>query len=106
MVLDLCPDIADYARGRIANWNDLVATAVLVCSILGVSPSAWAEAVEVMGERKAATVVAAILQRADAISNAGGYLRDLTRKAQAGQFSVGPMLRALFGRRKTDRKRA
>jgi replication initiation protein RepC len=106
MVLDLCPDIADYARGGIANWNDFVATAALVCSTLGVSPTAWEEAVEVMGERKAATVVAAILQRADAISSAGGYLRDLTRKAQAGQFSVGPMLRALFGRRKTDKKRA
>jgi replication initiation protein RepC len=106
MVLDLCPDIADYARGGIANWSDFVATAALVCSMLGVSPSAWEEAVEVMGERKAATVVAAILQRADAISSAGGYLRDLTRKAQAGQFSVGPMLRALFGRRRTDKKRA
>jgi replication initiation protein RepC len=106
MVLDLCPDIADYARGGIAKWSDFVATAALVCALLGVSPSAWEEAVEVMGERKAATAVAAILQRADAISSAGGYLRDLTRKAQAGQFSVGPMLRALFGRRKTDRKRA
>jgi replication initiation protein RepC len=106
MVLDLCPDIAHYARGGIANWSDFVATAALVCSMLGVSPNAWEEAVEVMGERKAATVVAAILQRADAVSSAGGYLRDLTRKAQAGQFSVGPMLRALFGRRKTEKKRA
>jgi len=106
MVLDVCPDITDYARRGIGNWSDFVATAALVCLILGVSPSAWEEAVEVMGERQAATVVAAILQRADAISSAGGYLRELTRKAQAGQFTLGPMLRALFGRRKTDRKRA
>jgi hypothetical protein len=42
-----------------------------------------------MGERQAATVVAAILQCADAISCAGGYLRDLTRKALAGQFTLG-----------------
>ena len=102
MVLDACPDIADYARAGIANWSDFVATAGLVRSMLGVSPSA----VEVMGERQAATVVAAILQRAQAISSAGGYLRDLTRKAQAGQFSLGPMLMALIGRRKREKKRA
>ena len=106
MVLDACPDIADYARGGIVNWRDFVATAVLVRSILGVSPSAWEEAVEVMGERQAATVVAAILQRGEAITSAGGYLRDLTRKAQAGQFSLGPMLMALIGRRNRERKRA
>ncbi|MBV9290382.1 MAG: replication initiation protein RepC, partial [Hyphomicrobiales bacterium] len=106
MVLDACPDIADYAKGGIANWRDFVATATLVRSMLGVSPSAWEDAVEVMGERHAAVVVAAILQRGEAILSAGGYLRDLTHKAQKGQFSLGPMLMALIGRRKGERKRA
>ena len=106
MVLDACPDIADYARGGIANWRDFVATAALVRSMLRVSPSAWEEAVDVMGERQAATVVAAILQRGEAIVSAGGYLRDLTRKAQAGRFTLGPMLMALIGSRKRERKRA
>jgi len=106
MVLDACPDIADYAKGGIANWRDFVATAALVRSMLGVSPSAWEDAVEVMGERQAAVVVAAILQRGAAILSAGGYLRDLTHKAQKGQFSLGPMLMALIGRRKGERKRA
>jgi len=106
MVLDACPDIADYAKGGIANWRDFVATAALVRSMLGVSPSAWEDAVGVMGERQAAVVVAAILQRGAAILSAGGYLRDLTHKAQKGQFSLGPMLMALIGRRKGERKRA
>ena len=44
-----------------------------------------------MGERQAATVVAAILQRGGTIASAGGYLRDLARKAAAGQFSTGRM---------------
>ena len=74
--------------------------------MLGVSPSAWEDAVGVMGERQAAVVVAAILQRGAAILSAGGYLRDLTHKAQKGQFSLGPMLMALIGRRKGERKRA
>jgi replication initiation protein RepC len=106
MVLDACPDIADYAKGGIVNWRDFVATAALIRSMLGVSPSAWEEAVDVMGERRTAIVVAAILKRGEAISSAGGYLRDLTRKAQAGRFTLGPMLMALIGRRKREKKRA
>ncbi|MCH4561503.1 replication initiation protein RepC, partial [Mesorhizobium jarvisii] len=42
----------------------------------------------------AAIVIACILQRAQHINSAGGYLRVLTEKATAGQFSVGPMLMA------------
>jgi replication initiation protein RepC len=100
MVLDACPDIVDYSRGGIANWRDFVATAAVARSMLGVSPSAWEEARIVMGEIPAAIVVAAILQRSEAINSAGGYLRGLTEKARVGQFSLGPMLMALIGNRK------
>ena len=51
----------DYVRDGIANWRNFVAMAALVRSSLGVSPSVWEEAVCVMGERQAATVVTAIL---------------------------------------------
>ncbi|ESY89858.1 replication initiation protein RepC [Mesorhizobium sp. LNHC209A00] len=47
-----------------------------------------------MGQEIAAIVIACILQRAQHINSAGGYLRVLTEKATAGQFSVGPMLMA------------
>ena len=105
MVLDACPDIIDYARRGIANWRDLEATAAVVRSMLGVSPSAWIEAQAVLGEIPAAVAVAAILQRGGAINSAGGYLRHLTRKAEAGEFSTGPMLMALIGSRKRERRR-
>jgi replication initiation protein RepC len=91
----LCPDFADYARGGIRTWRDAIATADLVRSMLGVSPDAWAMAKAFMGEISAAVTVAAILQRASAIRSPGGYLRDLTRKAEYGHFSLGPMLNAL-----------
>jgi replication initiation protein RepC len=100
MVLDACPDIVDYAKGGIANWRDFVATAGLVRSMLGISPSAFGDAREAMGEIPAAIVVAAILQRSQAINSAGGYLRNLTERARAGKFSLGPMLMALIGGRK------
>ena len=92
LVMKACPDIADYAKGGIANWRDLLATAAVVRSMLGISPSAWEEAQTVMGEAQAAVVVACILQRGAAIRSAGGYLRGLTEKARAGEFSLGPIL--------------
>lgn len=45
--------------------------------MLGISPSAWEEAQNAMGERQSAIVVACILQRSANINSAGGYLRGL-----------------------------
>ena len=106
MVLDACPDIVDYAKGGIANWRDLEATAAVVRGMIGISPSAWAAAQTTLGEIPAAIVVAGILQKGSAVTSAGGYLRELTRKAEEGEFSVGPMLMALIASRKREKKRA
>ena len=106
MVLEACPDIVDYAKGGISNWRDLLIVAAMVRSMLGISPSAWEAAQSVMGELPAAIVAAAILQRGAAITSAGGYLRELTRKAEAGEFSLGPMLMALLRARNREKKRA
>jgi replication initiation protein RepC len=106
MVLDACPDIVDYAKDGIANWRDFLATASLVRPMLGVSPSAWETAQSVLGETNAAIVIAAILQRASKIKSAGGYLRELTRKAEANEFSIGPMLMALIRSRQRPKQRA
>ena len=55
-----------------------------------VSLSAWEGAQAVLGENSAAIVIAAILQRGSAITSAGGYLRELTRKAQANDSRSAP----------------
>jgi len=97
MVLKACPEINDYGPGgAVGSWRDLMSAAVVVRSMLGVSPSAYQDACEVMGQQNAAVAVACILERAGHINNAGGYLRDLTRKAERGEFSLGPMLMALM----------
>ena len=94
-VVKTCPQIVDYAPNGIENWGDLLQAAGTVRSMLGVSPSAWTDAREAMGDAAAAVVMAAILERADAIHSAGGYLRALTERAKEGKFSVIPMLNAL-----------
>ena len=52
MMLDACPDIADYAKGGISHWRDLLAAAGVARKALGVSPSAWEGAQAVLGEKR------------------------------------------------------
>jgi replication initiation protein RepC len=111
MVLQACPDIADYGkRGEISCWRDLIDAAAIVRSALGVSPDAWKQAFDVLGEHDASIIIAAILQRGEEIKSAGGYLRVLTAKAKAGEFSLGPVLMALLrgkaSKAARERKRA
>jgi replication initiation protein RepC len=110
MVLEACPDIADFASGGISSWRDLATTAAVVRKAIGVSPDAWTQALEVLGEHDASIVIAAILQRGEDIKSAGGYLRVLTAKARAGEFSLGPVLMALLrgkaAKAARERKRA
>jgi replication initiation protein RepC len=97
MVLRACPQISDYGPGgRIENWRELMKGAIVVRSMLGVSPSAYEEACSAMGPENAAVAMACILERSNFITSAGGYLRDLTRRAARGEFSLGPMLMALL----------
>ena len=110
MVLEACPDILDFASGGISSWRDLATTAAVVRKAIGVSPDAWAQALEVLGEHDTSIVIAAILQRGEEIKSAGGYLRVLTAKARAGEFSLGPVLMALLrgkaAKAARERKRA
>ena len=105
MVLDACPDLVDYAKGGITNWRDFFATVAVVRPMLGISPTAWEDALDALGEQHGSIVVAAILQKGAEITSAGGYLRDLTRRARAGEFNVGPMIMALLSARQKRIKR-
>ncbi len=106
IVLDACANWRELAKdAEIRNWRDFLAAAEVARPMLGVSPSAWREACEVMGERQAAITLAAIYQRADQINNAGGYLRSLTDRARDGKFSAWPMVMALL-RAKLDAEKA
>ena len=107
LVLRACPEIAMYGPGgKVESWRDLMVAAVVVRSMLGVSPSAYQDACEVMGPENAAATMAAILERTGHISSAGGYLRDLTGRARRGEFSLGPVLMALLRANGHEAKRA
>ncbi|MEJ1121239.1 plasmid replication protein RepC [Phyllobacterium sp. CCNWLW109] len=96
-VLSACPQIRNYARNGIEDWRDLMQTAGLVRSMLGVSPDAWERARDAMGDINASITIAAILERVGEIRSPGGYLRALTDRAEIGQYSVIPVIKALNG---------
>jgi replication initiation protein RepC len=131
LVLEACPDVADYARnGDITSWSDFRQAVGLIRPMIGISPDAWREAQDVLGADPAHVAVAAILQRSihsteaagradvqtgsmafvvngsPAIQSPGGYLRALTDKARKGDFGLGPMLMALIGQRLKARRGA
>jgi len=96
LVLRACPEVAMYGpNGTIGSWRELMSAAITVRSMLGVSPSAYQDACDAMGPEMAAAAMACILERGGHINSAGGYLRELTRRAGKGEFSLGPMLMAL-----------
>ncbi|NLS16308.1 replication initiation protein RepC [Rhizobium sp. P40RR-XXII] len=97
LVLRACPEIAAYGpTGQIKSWRDLLTASLVVKSMLDISPGAYGEACLAMGAENAATVIACILQRGSHINSAGGYLRDLTRRTEKGEFAIGPMLMSLL----------
>jgi len=97
IVLDACPGLKDLAVGReIRHWRDFLAAADIARPMLGISPSAWRDAAEAMGERQAAITLAAIYQKGAQINDAGGYLRRLTDRVRDGKFTTWPMIMALL----------
>lgn len=99
LVIASCPALKTVYEGEIRHWHQLYDAASHVRPAMGISVSAWEEAQRCMGPEQASIVVAAMLERFADIRSPGGYLRSLTAKAAAGEFSCGPMVMALIGRR-------
>ena len=99
LVIAACPSLKTFYQGEIRHWHQLFDAACHVRPAMGISASAWEEAQRFMGPEQASIVVAAMLERFADIRSPGGYLRALTAKAAAGEFSCGPMVMALIARR-------
>lgn len=67
-----------------------------VCEMSRLQTRKLRSACETLGPENAAAVMACILERGGQINSAGGYLRDLTQRAEKGEFSLGPLLMALM----------
>lgn len=91
-VLRTCPDIREYGAHGVSTWRELHDASRIVSGFLGISQSAYRDAVSFMGAEAASTAIAWILQKLATINSPGGYLRSLTQKARGGGFSIGQLL--------------
>ena len=99
LVIAGCPSLKTFYQGDVRHWHQHFDAACHVRPAMGISASAWEEAQRFMGPEQASIVIVAMLERFADIRSPGGYLRALTAKAAAGEFSCGPMVMALIGRR-------
>lgn len=91
-VLRSCPDIREYGANGIGTWRELLDASRIVSGFLGISQSAYQEAIRFMGPQTASTAIAWILQKLSTINSPGGYLRSLTQKSRGGTFSIRQLL--------------
>ena len=91
-VLRSCPDIREYGANGIGTWRELLDASRIVSGFLGISQSAYQEAIRFMGPQTASTAIAWILQKLSTINSPGGYLRSLTQKSRGGTFTIRQLL--------------
>lgn len=101
-VLGTCSELRSFFPDPIRNWPALVQTANRVALMLNIDQPVMQEAARKMGVRQAALAVICILERNANIHRPGAYLRRLAQKAEAGKFSVLPMVNALMRREPTE----
>lgn len=77
---------------RPLDWEDLVEAASVLLPDLGIHKSAWWEACRVMGRHGATICVMVIDQKAqdpeNSVRNPGGYLREMTARAEKGELNL------------------
>jgi replication initiation protein RepC len=98
LVMHACPEIREV--GRIRSDADLIEAATAACRQLGISPPAWNDARDALGDYQAAAALALILSKhtAGLVSNPGGYLRGMTSKARIGELHLARSFHGLSDR--------
>ncbi len=83
-------------------WADVVDGADRLRHQLGISRAAWIEACQELGRYQAATAVAVIAAKRDAIRSPGGYLRGMIARGRAGDLHLLRSLHGLAERHRSD----
>ena len=104
LVLRAIPEALEYAQGPVCGFADLARLGAFLRGMIGISPSAWDDAVAAMGPEVAGLTICCLVQRIDEIRSPGGYLRTLTAQAQAGKYSVTRVIMALIHRPHIERQ--
>lgn len=92
--LNATQEAQSFSPDPVTSWPDLICLADRLAPMLAIAPDLYAQARRSMGVVTAAISVLCIIERGDAIRRPAAYLRRLTQKAEAGEFSLKGLLRA------------
>lgn len=95
LVATVCLEIGNYSSDRIRTWEQMIEVTKIVRPMMGISSTVWKEAIGSMGAKEVAVVIACMLEKFTEIKSPSAYLKALTKKADLGRFSSGPMVMAL-----------
>ena len=89
---------------RPLSWEDLLEAAYQLLPELGINKSAWWQSCQILGRHGAAICIMIIDQKAqdphDPVRNPGGYLREMTTRAQKGELNLHGSVFGLLKREK------
>lgn len=99
-VLSSCQEYRQFFPDGIRSWQDLTRTASQLVPMMGIEQPVFHEAQRIMGSQTASTLVLCMLERLTEIRSPGAYLRRLSQRARAGQFSITPIIASIRKRQK------
>ncbi|MEH0076114.1 plasmid replication protein RepC [Pannonibacter sp. Pt2] len=98
LVESACSELQAVISHRLTSWPAICEAAEEIRVLIGVSPSAYAQAVEQQGRYVAAACLAVVAEKAlrdpEQISRPGGYFRAMIERAGEGRLHLA---RSLFG---------
>ena len=100
-VLTVSPELKPYIFTVSPGWPDIVEAANRLRQQLGISRPAWIDACQAMGRYQAATAVAVIAAKREAIRSPGGYFRGMIGRAQNGELHLSKSLWGLARRERS-----
>jgi len=97
LILDACPEIAQWSSLRRRSWRELLKLANEIRPLLGISPDAWLDALAELGKCQAAIALAIIYQKysSNEVREPGGYLGAMTDRHRIGQLRPMYSIRSL-----------
>lgn len=98
LVESACFELQSVIRHKLSSWPAICEAAEEIRVLIGLSPSAYAQAVEQQGRYVAAACLAVVAEKAlrdpEQISRPGGYFRAMIERAGEGRLHLA---RSLFG---------
>lgn len=91
-VVSQCTEYLIFFPEPARNWQDLSRTAYALVPMIGIEHPVYAQAIQMMGPKRAIIAVLCVLESLGKIGNPGGYLRRLIQKDIEGQLNMARLL--------------